>query len=514
MFERYSRYEPEVAEALTQMFVSGTSTHKVGEVAATLMVVAPSASSVSRLNQTLTEQYKTWRKRPLLAHYRILYLDGIHFSVRHGTQTDSTIILTALGAAGIALSISSMPLACTLDNNFRSSLQFPQAIQSSALAGRVNSMPDSPQTLSESVNNATPLRISTLGHKGHGKTTLIAAITRVLANVDARNSYMTVDQLEHLLVEHQRSVPLTFAEVTHNIDNRQYIQIDYLSHIDSIKDLLTTSPYLSSWAHAFTGAILVVSATEGITPQVRDQVLLASKVEIPKIIVFLNKIDLVEDKDLLAVVELEIRELLNQHQFTIENSPIIRDSALQALTSQGDLSRQDPAAGCIWQLLDTLHTTLHPFVSPIDKPFLLPIEDVFSIKGRGTVVTGIVMRGQIKVGENAEIIGIEYKNRNMNTIIRETVVTHIDAYMKKLEKAQPGDPVGCTLSNVARDEVRRGYVLTTHRSIMPQRHFRGFVYIRTKEEGGRHTPFFQWLSPQNLDIHHKYLRYHYATTKH
>lgn len=337
-------------------------------------------------------------------------------------------------------------------------------------------MPDSSQTLSESVNNATQFRISTLGHKDHGKTTLMAAITRVLSSADARNACMTVDQLEHLLVEHQQLIPLTSVEVTHKIGNRQYIQTDYPSHNDILKDLLTTS-------HPFAGAVLVVSAIDGVMSQVRDQVLLASKGEIPNIIIFLNKIDLVEDKDLLTVVELEIRELLSQHQYTVESSPIIQGSALQALTSQGDLSRQDPAANGIWQLLDALNTILLPPISTIDKPFLMPIEDVFSIKGRGTVVVGRIERGQIKVGENVEIIGID-------TIIQSTVINEIETYEKKLKKAGADESVGCFLRGVERSEVGRGYVLARPGSIKPQWNFRSLVYVRTKEEGGRHTPFY------------------------
>jgi len=237
------------------------------------------------------------------------------------------------------------------------------------------------------------------------------------------------------------------------------------------------------------GAILVVSAPDGPMPQTREHVLLARQVEVPAMVVFLNKVDMMEDEELLELVELEVRELLSKYQFPGEEVPVIRGSALQALESKGDLSRQDEAAACIWQLMDAVDSYIPTPPRAIEKPFLMPVEDVFGIKGRGTVATGRIERGTIKVGESVEIVG-------MREEIRTVVVTGVEMFQKTLDQGEAGDNVGCLLRGVERSEIERGQVLAKPHSIKPHKSFKAQVYVLSKEEGGRHTPFFNGYRPQ------------------
>lgn len=323
------------------------------------------------------------------------------------------------------------------------------------------------------------VNIGTIGHVDHGKTTLTSAITKVLA-LKKLASYMSFDQIDKAPEEKERGLTIAIAHVEYETAKRHYAHIDCPGHADYIKNMITGAAQMD-------GTVLVVSAADGPMPQTREHVLLAKQVRVPSIVVFLNKVDMVDDPELLDLVELEVRELLSGYDFPGDDIPVVRGSALRAL----EIDSQDPAAAeyePIWQLMDAVDNFIPEPVRDVDKDFLMPIEDVFSISGRGTVVTGRVDRGMVKVGEEVEIVGIR------PTV--KTVVTGVEMFRKVLDEGRAGDNIGVLLRGVKRDEVERGQVLAKPASITPHRKFRGEVYVLTKEEGGRHTPFFNGYRPQ------------------
>jgi elongation factor Tu len=323
------------------------------------------------------------------------------------------------------------------------------------------------------------VNIGTIGHVDHGKTTLTSAITKVLA-LKKLASYMAFDQIDKAPEEKERGLTIAIAHVEYETEKRHYAHIDCPGHADYIKNMITGAAQMD-------GTILVVSAADGPMPQTREHVLLAKQVRVPSIVVFLNKVDMVDDPELLDLVELEVRELLSGYDFPGDDIPVIRGSALKALESDA----QDPAAKeyeCIWNLMKAVDEFIPEPVRDIDKDFLMPIEDVFTISGRGTVVTGRVERGQVKVGEEIEIVGI--------TPTAKTVVTGVEMFRKVLDEGRAGDNIGVLLRGVKREEVERGQVLAKPGSITPHLKFKSEVYILTKEEGGRHTPFFNGYRPQ------------------
>ena len=323
------------------------------------------------------------------------------------------------------------------------------------------------------------INVGTIGHVDHGKTTLTAAITRVLSN-NGWADFLAYDQIDRAPEEKERGLTISISHVEYQTETRHYAHIDCPGHADYVKNMITGAAQMD-------GAILVVSAADGPMPQTREHILLARQVGVPNIIVFLNKIDMVDDEELLDLVEIEVRELLNQYKFPGDDIPFIKGSALKALEC-GCGKRECEWCGKIWELMDTLDSYIPEPVRDIDKPFLMPIEDVFSISGRGTVVTGRVERGVIKVGEEVEIVGIK------DTM--KTVVTGIEMFRKILDEGRAGDNVGCLLRGIKKDEVERGQVLAKPGSITPHRKFKAEVYVLTKEEGGRHTPFFSGYRPQ------------------
>jgi elongation factor Tu len=327
------------------------------------------------------------------------------------------------------------------------------------------------------------VNVGTIGHIDHGKTTLTAAITKVLAAAKLGSTkYTAFDQIDKAPEEKERGITIAIAHVEYETEHRHYAHVDCPGHADYIKNMITGAAQMD-------GAILVVSAPDGPMPQTREHILLARQVEVPAIVVFLNKVDMMEDEELLELVELEVRELLSRNKFPGDETPIIRGSALQALESTGDLSRNDPAAKAIWALMDAVDSYVPTPPRPVDKPFLMPIEDVFGIKGRGTVVTGRIERGQIKVGESVEIVGMKNQGRTV-------VVTGVEMFNKQLDEGLAGDNVGCLLRGVERTEVERGQVLAKPGSIKPHKEFAAEVYVLSKEEGGRHTPFVNGYRPQ------------------
>jgi elongation factor Tu len=326
------------------------------------------------------------------------------------------------------------------------------------------------------------VNVGTIGHIDHGKTTLTAAITKVLATLSQENKYVAFDQIDKAPEERERGITIAIAHVEYETDKRHYAHVDCPGHADYIKNMITGAAQMD-------GAILVVSAPDGPMPQTREHILLAQQVEVPAMVVFLNKVDMMEDEELLELVELEVRELLSKYGFPGDDVPVIRGSALKALESQGDLSRSDPNAACIWELMDAVDSYIPTPERPVDKPFLMPIEDVFGIKGRGTVATGRIERGQIKVGESVEIIGMKEETRTV-------VVTGVEMFQKTLDAGMAGDNVGCLLRGVERNEIERGQVLAKPGSIKPHKKFQAQVYVLSKEEGGRHTPFFNGYRPQ------------------
>ena len=321
------------------------------------------------------------------------------------------------------------------------------------------------------------VNIGTIGHIDHGKTTLTAAITKVAA-MKNEGSFISYDEIDKAPEEKARGITISTAHVEYETDKRHYAHVDCPGHADYIKNMITGAAQMD-------GAILVVAATDGPMPQTREHILLARQVGVPAIVVFLNKCDLVDDPELLDLVEMEVRELLTSYDYPGDDTPIIRGSALLAL--QAD-SLDDPNVKPIFELLDAVDNFIPEPKRELDKPFLMPIEDVFSISGRGTVVTGRVELGTIKVGDVVEIVGIKPT--------QQTTCTGVEMFKKQLDQGEAGDNIGVLLRGTKRDEVERGQVLAAPRSITPHKKFESQVYVLSKEEGGRHTPFFTGYRPQ------------------
>lgn len=324
------------------------------------------------------------------------------------------------------------------------------------------------------------VNIGTIGHVDHGKTTLTAAITKVLG-FQGKAQFMAYDQIDKAPEEKARGITISTAHVEYETDKRHYAHVDCPGHADYVKNMITGAAQMD-------GAILVVSAADGPMPQTREHILLARQVGVPYIVVFLNKCDMVDDEELIELVEMEVRELLTQYEFDGDSIPIIRGSALKALESTST-DPNAPEYQCILELMNTVDSYIPEPQRPKDKPFLMPVEDVFSITGRGTVATGRVERGTVKVGDEVEIVGLMDE-------ARKTVVTGVEMFRKLLDEAVAGDNIGCLLRGIQRNEVERGQVLAKPGSIKPHTHFKGQVYVLTKEEGGRHTPFFNGYRPQ------------------
>ena len=320
------------------------------------------------------------------------------------------------------------------------------------------------------------MNVGTIGHVDHGKTTLTASITEVLAKKGLAD-YITFDQIDKAPEEKERGITIAIAHVEYKTENRHYAHVDCPGHADYVKNMITGAAQMD-------GAILVISANDGPMPQTREHILLARQVGVPKIIVFMNKCDMVDDPELLDLVELEVRELLSKYEFPGDDVPVIRGSALQALENPDD----EEKTKCIWDLMEALDTYFLVPDRPIDKPFLMPIEDIFSISGRGTVATGRVETGIIKVGEEVEIVGFKPTMK--------TTATGVEMFRKLLGEGRAGENVGVLLRGTKRDEIERGQVLAKPGSITPHTKFKAEVYILTKDEGGRHTPFFNGYRPQ------------------
>jgi elongation factor Tu len=321
--------------------------------------------------------------------------------------------------------------------------------------------------------------IGTIGHVDHGKTTLTAAITKVLAQKGLAQ-FRSFDSIDNAPEEKARGITIATAHVEYETDKRHYAHVDCPGHADYIKNMITGAAQMD-------GAILVVSSADGPMPQTREHILLARQVGVPYIVVFMNKVDMVDDPELLDLVELEVRELLTKYQFPGDKIPVVRGSALKAMSSTSTDGGAEEYK-CIFELMDAVDSYIPTPDRPIDKPFLMPIEDVFTISGRGTVVTGRVERGIVKVGEEVEIVGLGET--------RKTVATGVEMFRKLLDEGRAGDNVGVLLRGVGKEEVERGQVLAKPGSITPHTKFKAEVYILTKEEGGRHTPFFKGYRPQ------------------
>jgi elongation factor Tu len=323
------------------------------------------------------------------------------------------------------------------------------------------------------------VNVGTIGHVDHGKTSLTAAITKTLA-LQGQAQQRSFDSIDNAPEERERGITIAIAHVEYETDKRHYAHVDCPGHADYIKNMITGAAQMD-------GAILVVSAPDGPMPQTREHILLARQVEVPSMVVFLNKVDMLDDEELLELVELEVRELLSAYEFPGDEIPVIRGSALAAL----EATSQDPADAAYAPVLELMRAVDDYIPTPeraVDKPFLMPIEDVFGIKGRGTVVTGRVERGIVRTGEEIEIVGMGER--------RKVVVTGVEMFQKTLDEGQAGDNVGCLLRGVERDEVQRGQVLAKPGSIAPHTRFQAEVYVLGKEEGGRHTPFFPGYRPQ------------------
>ena len=320
------------------------------------------------------------------------------------------------------------------------------------------------------------LNVGTVGHVDHGKTTLTAAITEVLSKKGFAET-IAFDQIDKAPEEKERGITIAIAHVEYNTENRHYAHVDCPGHADYVKNMITGAAQMD-------GAVLVISANDGPMPQTREHILLARQVGVPKITVFMNKCDMVDDPELLDLVELEVRELLSKYEFPGDDVPVIRGSALQALENPED----EEKTKCIWELMEALDTYFPMPDRPVDKPFLMPIEDIFSISGRGTVATGRVETGVIKTGEEIEIVGFRDTTK--------TTVTGVEMFRKILDEGRAGENVGVLLRGTKRDEIERGQVLSKPGSITPHKKFKAEVYILTKEEGGRHTPFFNGYRPQ------------------
>ncbi|WP_300717580.1 elongation factor Tu [uncultured Desulfovibrio sp.] len=321
------------------------------------------------------------------------------------------------------------------------------------------------------------VNIGTIGHIDHGKTTLTAAITKI-AGLKGEGSFVSYDEIDKAPEEKERGITIATAHVEYETEKRHYAHVDCPGHADYIKNMITGAAQMD-------GGILVVAATDGPMPQTREHILLARQVGVPQLVVFLNKCDLVDDEELLELVELEVRELLSSYDFPGDDVPVIRGSALKALECD---SPDAPEAKCIIDLLQACDDFIPDPERDIDKPFLMPIEDVFSISGRGTVVTGRVERGVIKVGDVVEIVGIKPT--------AQTTCTGVEMFRKLLDQGEAGDNIGVLLRGTKRDEVERGQVLAAPKSITPHKKFKAEVYVLSKEEGGRHTPFFSGYRPQ------------------
>jgi elongation factor Tu len=324
------------------------------------------------------------------------------------------------------------------------------------------------------------LNVGTIGHVDHGKTTLTAAITKVLGMKSEGTEFKAYDQIDNAPEEKARGLTISISHVEYETDKRHYAHVDCPGHADYIKNMITGAAQMD-------GAILVVSAPDGPMPQTKEHILLARQVAVPKIVVALNKTDSMDDEELLELVEMEIREILSKYEFPGDDVPIVRVSGLKALESEStDIN--SPEYADIVKLMDAVDEYIPVPDRPTDQPFLMPVEDVFSIKGRGTVVTGRVERGQVKTGEEIEIVGIEDT--------KTTVVTGVEMFHKLLDQAEPGDAVGCLLRGVEREDIQRGQVLAKPGSISPHTSAEGEVYVLGKDEGGRHTPFFTGYKPQ------------------
>jgi elongation factor Tu len=324
------------------------------------------------------------------------------------------------------------------------------------------------------VRNKPHVNVGTIGHIDHGKTTLTAAITKVLSERGG-GEFRRFEDIDNAPEERERGITIAITHVEYETANRHYAHVDCPGHADYIKNMITGAAQMD-------GAILVVSAADGPMPQTREHVLLARQVEVPSIVVFLNKVDMVDDEELLDLVELEVRELLSRYEFPGDEVPVIRGSALQALEGT------ESGVNSILELMDAVDTYIPTPPRPVDQPFLMPIEDVFGIKGRGTVTTGRIERGVVKVGETVEIIGVRDT--------RSTVVTGVEMFKKLLDQGDAGDNVGTLLRGIERTDVERGMVLAKPGSIKPHTDFKAQVYVLTKDEGGRHTPFFNGYRPQ------------------
>jgi elongation factor Tu len=325
----------------------------------------------------------------------------------------------------------------------------------------------------------THVNVGTIGHIDHGKTTLTAAITKVLG-LKGMADFRAFDSIDNAPEEKARGITIAIAHVEYETENRHYAHVDCPGHVDYIKNMITGAAQMD-------GAILVVAAPDGPMPQTREHVLLARQVEVPAMVVFLNKVDMMDDPELLELVELELRELLSGYGFPGDDIPVVQGSARDALESEST-DPDAPEYACIWELMRVVDEYIPTPVREIDKPFLMPVEDVFSIKGRGTVVTGRVDRGVIKPMEEVEIIGLRET--------RKTVCTGVEMFRKTLDEGIAGDNVGCLLRGMDRDEVERGMVLAKPGSIKPHTTFEGEVYVLRRDEGGRHTPFFAGYRPQ------------------
>ena len=325
------------------------------------------------------------------------------------------------------------------------------------------------------VRNKPHVNVGTIGHVDHGKTTLTSAITKVLADAGTGTEVRSFDSIDNAPEEKARGVTIAITHVEYETEARHYAHVDCPGHADYIKNMITGAAQMD-------GAILVVSAPDGPMPQTREHILLARQVEVPRIVVALNKVDMMEDEELLELVEMEVRDLLNRYDFPGDDTPIIRISALKAL--DGD----EEAVQGILDLMKAVDEYIPIPDRPKDQPFLMPVEDVFGIKGRGTVVTGRVERGVVKTGDEIEIVGIEET--------RKTIVTGVEMFHKTLDEGEPGDAVGCLLRGVDRDQVLRGQVLAKPGTMTPSKEAHGQVYVLTKDEGGRHTPFFNGYKPQ------------------
>jgi elongation factor Tu len=321
------------------------------------------------------------------------------------------------------------------------------------------------------------MNVGTIGHVDHGKTTLTAAITEVLAK-KGQAEFIPFDEIDKAPEEKERGITIAIAHVEYESDNRHYAHVDCPGHADYVKNMITGAAQMD-------GAILVVSAADGPMPQTREHILLARQVGVPRMVVFMNKTDMVDDPELLDLVELEVRELLSQYQFPGDDIPIVRGSALKAL-EDGEPDTENTK--CITELMEALDTYFPEPERDVDKPFLMSIEDVFSISGRGTVATGRIERGIVKVGEDVEIVGLKETQK--------TVATGVEMFRKLLDEGRAGDNVGVLLRGTKREEIERGMVLAKPGSITPHTKFKGSVYVLTKDEGGRHTPFFNGYRPQ------------------